>query len=219
MFGCASRVMAVMPVRRCGRLRCRQDLAWMRKRSVHRSRHATRLSGNALDDTIYMFGIVNLLPIPPLHIFEGRSCVVMPTFVVPVNPTTGVGGPGELADGPSIVAASSHARSAPPRRAAPSSPAATARCPTHRWTHDRCRQRSPSGRMVRAYAAIGRRRHGPLCCRRANGALRFVLTIDYGPSLPPTEIITRALIDPILTRWSASERLQRAGTGARCGFS
>jgi hypothetical protein len=51
--------------------------------------------------------------------------------------------------------------------------------------------------MVRAYAAIGRRRHGPLCCRRANGALRFVLTIDYGPSLPPTEIITRALIDPL----------------------
>jgi len=91
--------------------------------------------------------------------------------------------------------------------------------PTHRWTHDRCRRRSPSGRMVRAYAAIGRRRHGPLCCRRANGALRFVLTIDYGPSLPPTEIITRALIDPILTRWSASGRLQRAGTGARCGFS
>jgi hypothetical protein len=64
----------------------------------------------------------------------------------------------------------------------------------------------PSGRMVR-YAAIGRRRHGPLCCRRANGALRFVLTIDYGPSLPPTEIITRGLIDPILTRWGASERL------------
>ena len=30
------------------------------------------------------------------------------------------------------------ARSPPPRRAAPSSPAATARCPTHRWTHDRC---------------------------------------------------------------------------------
>jgi hypothetical protein len=81
--------------------------------------------------------------------------------------------------------------------------------PTHRWTHNRCRQRSPSGRMVRAYAAIGRRRHGLLCCRRANGALRFVLTIDYGPSLPPTEIITRVLIDPILTRWGASERLPR----------
>jgi len=31
------------------------------------------------------------------------------------------------------------ARSPPPRRAAPSSPAATAGCPTHRWTHDRCR--------------------------------------------------------------------------------
>src|SRR5712675_1945841 len=51
------------------------------------------------------------------------------------------------------------------------------------------------GRMVRAYAAIGRRGHGPLYCRRANGALRFVLTIDYGPSLPPSEIITRGLID------------------------
>src|ERR1700704_3973528 len=101
------------------------------------------------------------------------------------------------------------ARSPPPRRAAPSSPAATARCPT-RWTHDRCRRRSPSGRMVRAYAAIGRRRLGPLCCRRANGALRFVLTIDYGPSLPPSEIITRGLIDPILTRRGASERLPRA---------
>ena len=63
--------------------------------------------------------------------------------------------------------------------------------------------------MVRAYAAIGRRRLGPLCCRRANGALRFVLTIDYGPSLPPTEIITGGLIDPILTRRGAS-RLPRA---------
>ena len=103
-----------------------------------------------------------------------------------------------------------------PRRAAPSSPAATARCPTHRWTHDRCRQRSPSGRTVRAYAAIGRRRHGPLCCRRANGALRFVLTIDYGPSLPPTEIITRGLIDPILTRRGASERLPRAENRFPC---
>jgi hypothetical protein len=68
-------------------------------------------------------------------------------------------------------------------------------------------RRSPSGRMVQAYAAIGRRRHGPLYCGRANGALRFVLTIDYGPSLPPTEIITEALIDPILTSWGASERL------------
>jgi hypothetical protein len=53
---------------------------------------------NALDDTIYMLGMVNLLPVPTLHIFEGRSCVVVPTLVVPVNPTTGVGGPGELAD-------------------------------------------------------------------------------------------------------------------------
>ncbi len=26
--------------------------------------------------------------------------------------------------------------------------------PTHRWTHDRCRRRSPSGRTVRAYAAV-----------------------------------------------------------------
>src|SRR5258708_10911185 len=66
------------------------------------------------------------------------------------------------------------------------------------------------GRMVRAYAAIRRRRLGSVCCRRANGALRFVLTIDYGPSLPPTEIITRGLIDPILTRRGASERLPRA---------
>ena len=65
------------------------------------------------------------------------------------------------------------------------------------------------GRIVRAYAAIGRRRHGPLYCGRANGALRFVLTVDYGPSLPPTEIITRVLIDPILTRWDVSERLPR----------
>ena len=31
-----------------------------------------------------------------------------------------------------------------------------------------------------------------------------------GLSLPPTEIITGALIDPILTRWGASERLPRA---------
>ena|SRR5450755_1989090 len=33
---------------------------------------------------------------------------------------------------------------------------------------------------------------------------------DCGASLPPTEIITGVLIDPILTRWGASERLPRA---------
>jgi hypothetical protein len=37
-----------------------------------------------------------------------------------------------------------------------------------------------------------------------------ILVNDCGASLPPTEIITGALIDPILTRWSASERLPRA---------
>jgi hypothetical protein len=40
-------------------------------------------------------------------------------------------------------------------------------------------------------------RLGPLCCRRANEALRSALTIDYGPSLPPTEIITGVLMDPV----------------------
>ena len=55
-------------------------------------------SSNALDDTIYMLGMGDLLPAPTLHIFERRSCVVVPTLVVRVNPTTGVGGPGELAD-------------------------------------------------------------------------------------------------------------------------
>jgi hypothetical protein len=42
------------------------------------------------------------------------------------------------------------ARSPPPRRAAPSSPAATARCPTHRWTGNRCRQRTGSPGASRA---------------------------------------------------------------------
>src|SRR5882762_11761383 len=35
-------------------------------------------------------------------------------------------------------------------------------------------------------------------------AATLILVNDYGPSLPPSEIITRALIDPILTRWGAS---------------
>src|SRR6202011_3570757 len=41
-------------------------------------------------------------------------------------------------------------------------------------------------------------------------AAASILVNDCGASLPPTEIITGALIDPILTRWSASERLPRA---------
>ena len=53
---------------------------------------------NALDDTIYVLGMVHLLPAPTLHVFEGRSRVVMPTLIVPVNPALGIGGPGELAD-------------------------------------------------------------------------------------------------------------------------
>jgi hypothetical protein len=62
-----------------------------------------------------------------------------------------------------------------------------------------------------AHAAIGRRRHGPLCCRRANGALRFVLTIDYGPfSASHGNNHRGPYRPPILTRWGASERLPRA---------
>jgi hypothetical protein len=41
-------------------------------------------------------------------------------------------------------------------------------------------------------------------------AAASILVNDCGASLPPTEIITEALIDPILTRWGASERLPRA---------
>ena|ERR1700681_4747122 len=41
-------------------------------------------------------------------------------------------------------------------------------------------------------------------------AAASILVNDCGASLPPTEIITGALVDPILTRWSASERLPRA---------
>src|SRR5229473_8440825 len=41
-------------------------------------------------------------------------------------------------------------------------------------------------------------------------AAASILVNDCGASLPPTEIITGALIDPILTRWGASERLPRA---------
>ena len=41
-------------------------------------------------------------------------------------------------------------------------------------------------------------------------AAASILVNDCGASLPPTEIITRALIDPVLTRRGASERLPRA---------
>jgi hypothetical protein len=53
---------------------------------------------NALDNTIYMLGMADLLPTPALHVFKGGTGIVVPTLVVPVNPTIGVGGPGELAD-------------------------------------------------------------------------------------------------------------------------
>jgi hypothetical protein len=45
-----------------------------------------------------MLGMMNLLLTPALHLFGRRSGVVVPAFVVPVDPTLGVGGPGELAD-------------------------------------------------------------------------------------------------------------------------
>jgi hypothetical protein len=40
-------------------------------------------------------------------------------------------------------------------------------------------------------------------------AAASILVNDCGASLPPTEIITEALIDPILTRRGASERIPR----------
>jgi hypothetical protein len=75
-------------------------------------------------------------------------------------------------------------------------------------TAETLRQRATNDQVTSV--GLRARRHGPLYCGRANGALRFVLTIDYGPSLPPTEIITGGLIDPILTRRGASELLPRA---------
>jgi hypothetical protein len=49
-------------------------------------------------------------------------------------------------------------------------------------------------------------------------AAASILVNDYGPSLPPSEIITRGLIDPILTRWGGSD-CHGLRTRARCGFS
>jgi hypothetical protein len=60
-------------------------------------------------------------------------------------------------------------------------------------TAETLRQRATNDQVTSV--GLRARRHGPLYCGRANGALRFVLTIDYGPSLPPTEIITGGLID------------------------
>ena len=53
---------------------------------------------NAFNDAIDMVGMVDFLPAPALHVFEGHSRVVEPTLVVPVNPALSVGRPGKLTD-------------------------------------------------------------------------------------------------------------------------
>jgi hypothetical protein len=53
---------------------------------------------NTIDDALDMVGMVNFLPTPALHVFKSGAGIVVPAFVVPINPTLGVGGPGELAD-------------------------------------------------------------------------------------------------------------------------
>jgi hypothetical protein len=53
---------------------------------------------DALDDTVDMVGMMNFLPSPALHLFERGAGIVVPTFVVPVDPARLVGGPGKLTD-------------------------------------------------------------------------------------------------------------------------
>src|SRR5258705_9557454 len=53
---------------------------------------------DALDHTIDMIGMVDLLPAPALHLFKGRPGEVVPALVVPIDRAGFVCGPGELAD-------------------------------------------------------------------------------------------------------------------------
>ena len=45
-----------------------------------------------------MFGMVDLLPAPPAHLFQARTGVVEPPFIVPEDRSALVGHPGELRD-------------------------------------------------------------------------------------------------------------------------
>ena len=71
------------------------------------------------------------------------------------------------------------------------------------------------------YGRHDRRSSARLPC--ADGAPPYaaasILLNDCGASLPPTEIIARALIDPILTHWGPASDYYRLRTIARCGFS
>src|SRR5688500_7663827 len=49
-----------------------------------------------LDDPIEVVGMMDFLPSPSLHLFEGRTCIFVPTPVVPKDPSRGIGHPGEL---------------------------------------------------------------------------------------------------------------------------
>src|SRR5262245_27752321 len=53
---------------------------------------------DALDDAINMVRVMDFLPAPTLHLFRGRSGVIVPAFVVPVDPAGMVRGPCKLAD-------------------------------------------------------------------------------------------------------------------------
>src|SRR5262249_36312947 len=50
------------------------------------------------DDALDMIGMVNFLPAPSLHFLERRPRVVMPTFVLPVDPARRISGPCKLTD-------------------------------------------------------------------------------------------------------------------------
>src|SRR4029077_2259604 len=53
---------------------------------------------NPMYNPINMFGMVHFLSAPALHFFKRRAGVVVPSFVVPIDPALLVGGPGKLTD-------------------------------------------------------------------------------------------------------------------------
>src|SRR4029077_5913784 len=68
------------------------------RKGVFPRRPAFKTFSDAPDDAVDMLRVVYLLPTPTLHVFKSRTGIVMPSFVIPVNPAVLVGGPGELAD-------------------------------------------------------------------------------------------------------------------------
>jgi hypothetical protein len=52
----------------------------------------------ALDDSIDVIGMMELLPAPPLQLLERRARVFVAAFIEPVDPARWVGSPDELTD-------------------------------------------------------------------------------------------------------------------------